>query len=105
MPMIVPPRSRFCWVNPGEGRFPRILKNFRDLILKGWEKAILKNYSGTVVESTSKEGQSYYRNGLVWADLYYFDETANFCIKGLANNRSEGLSNPMPWLPLLLLGQ
>ncbi|UCE62306.1 MAG: hypothetical protein JSU63_11445 [Phycisphaerales bacterium] len=37
-----------------------------------------------VVESTSQPGQSYYRDGATWLDLYERDDTANFCIKGLA---------------------
>ncbi len=42
-------------------------------------------YPGPVVESTSYPGQSYYRNGGVWMDIYDFNDTANFCIKGLAS--------------------
>ena len=43
----------------------------------------------TLVESSAKPGQSFYRNGGEWLDLYYRDlgeysGTANFCIKGLA---------------------
>jgi C1A family cysteine protease len=43
----------------------------------------------TLVESSAEPGQSYYRNGGEWLDLYYRDMgeysgTANFCIKGLA---------------------
>jgi hypothetical protein len=40
--------------------------------------------SRTIVESSSHPGESYYRNGSHWDDLYAFDDTANFCIKGLA---------------------
>ena len=40
--------------------------------------------SGTMVESSSQPGQSYYRFDGQWLDLYDFDETANFCIKALA---------------------
>jgi len=40
--------------------------------------------SGTIVESTSQPGQSYYRSGSVWHDLYAFNNTANFCLKVLA---------------------
>ncbi len=47
-------------------------------------KGDLENYSGTIVESTSYPGQSYYRNDGVWLDIYDFNDTANFCIKGLA---------------------
>ena len=43
-----------------------------------------------IVESASEPGQSYYRSGSDWLDLYDFDfgnptwnQTANFCIKGL----------------------
>jgi len=45
--------------------------------------------SSVVVESSSKPGESYYLSGSDWFDLYDFDETANFCIKGLGN----------PWSP------
>ncbi len=38
---------------------------------------------GTWVDSYSEPGQSYYRDGAVWADVYDYDNTANFCIKGL----------------------
>ncbi|MCK4660929.1 MAG: hypothetical protein KAV82_15520 [Phycisphaerae bacterium] len=37
-----------------------------------------------IVESASQRGQSYYLSGTTWLDLYDFDDTANFCIKGLA---------------------
>jgi C1A family cysteine protease len=47
--------------------------------------------SRTIVESTSHPGESYYRSGSSWLDLYNYqfndsswDHTANFCIKGLA---------------------
>jgi len=38
----------------------------------------------TIVESKANPGESYYRVGPDWLDLYNFDNTANFCIKGLA---------------------
>lgn len=38
----------------------------------------------TLVTSASQPGQSYYRNGTHWEDLYLFDPSANFCIKALA---------------------
>jgi len=38
---------------------------------------------GPVVESVSDPGQSYFRRGETWCDLYESDSTANFCIKGL----------------------
>lgn len=44
-------------------------------------------YPGTVVRSTSYPGQSYYRSGLAWLDLYDSNSTANFCIKALATDR------------------
>lgn len=51
-------------------------------------------YQGTIVESTAEPGESYYRSGLNWLDLYDYEDpswppyidakgTANFCIKGL----------------------
>ncbi len=45
---------------------------------------LLSTPTFTLVESTSIQGQSYYINGSTWQDLYDFDSTANFCIKGLA---------------------
>jgi C1A family cysteine protease len=47
------------------------------------------NTSGTIVESSSQPGQSYYRHESAWVDLYEFDETANFCIKGLIANEAD----------------
>ena len=41
-------------------------------------------YKGTIVESFANPGESYYySNALGWLDLYDFNRTANFCIKGL----------------------
>jgi len=40
------------------------------------------------VESSSNLGESYYLDGSDWLDLYDFDETANFCMKGLGNSWS-----------------
>jgi len=37
----------------------------------------------TMVESSSLPGQSYYRDGGTWNDLYSFNNSANFCIKAL----------------------
>jgi C1A family cysteine protease len=37
-----------------------------------------------IVESSSSPGQSFYRSGSDWLDLYDLEATANFCIKGLA---------------------
>ncbi len=41
----------------------------------------------TIVESSANPGESYYRAGGSWRDLYYDNDTANFCIKGLAVDR------------------
>jgi hypothetical protein len=38
---------------------------------------------GTTVVSASQPGQSYYLAGTEWTDLHSYDNTANFCIKGL----------------------
>ena len=40
----------------------------------------------TIVTSSSNPGESYYLSNSKWLDLYYYNDTANFCIKGLANN-------------------
>ena len=49
------------------------------------------SYTGTIVESAAQPGESYYRSGENWHDLYShtfedsdWNNTANFCIKGLA---------------------
>jgi len=44
---------------------------------------LLGNKYKAIVESTSHPGESYYYNGSIWSDLYDFENTANFCIKGL----------------------
>jgi hypothetical protein len=36
-----------------------------------------------IVKSASNPGQSYYKTGSTWEDLYDFNNTANFCMKGL----------------------
>ena len=43
---------------------------------------------GVYIESKGAPKQSYYRRDGGWHDLYDYDETANFCIKGLARIRS-----------------
>jgi hypothetical protein len=52
---------------------------------------LLGGKSGTsvIVESTTSPGESYYLHDNTWIDLTHFNDTANFCIKGLAN----------PWTP------
>jgi hypothetical protein len=41
-------------------------------------------WAGVKVQSISHPGESYYSNNGVWYDLYDYENTANFCIKGLA---------------------
>ncbi|MCK5548715.1 MAG: hypothetical protein KAI64_06845, partial [Thermoplasmata archaeon] len=48
---------------------------------------------GILVESYSTTGQSFYHNGTSWEDLYFFDNTANFNIKGLVSHLS--IMDPM----------
>ena len=45
----------------------------------------IEAFNGVIVESDSSPGQSFYFEDSAWHDLYNFDETANFCIKGLTN--------------------
>jgi len=47
------------------------------------------SYQGTTVESESNPGESYYKSGTDWLDFYDFDNTANFCIKGLTRNKAD----------------
>jgi C1A family cysteine protease len=47
-------------------------------------KTRLEAGQGVVVRSVAHPGESYYRSGSSWLDLHSFDNTANFCIKGLA---------------------
>ncbi len=56
---------------------------------ESWElgKMDLAASPGVFVESASEPGQSYYRSAGTWFDLYDFNNTANFCIKGLAGRR------------------
>jgi C1A family cysteine protease len=50
----------------------------------------------TIVESASQPGQSYYRDGGEWLDLYDADSTANFCIKGLTTASATGVLDEGP---------
>ena len=48
------------------------------------EVPVLLGSSGRVwVDSAASPGESYYRDGSTWEDLHGFNDTANFCIKGL----------------------
>lgn len=45
---------------------------------------------GTIVPSTASPDQSYFKNDFgKWIDLTEYDETANFCIKGLVGKQSD----------------
>ncbi|MGA1849019.1 MAG: OmpL47-type beta-barrel domain-containing protein, partial [Thermoplasmatota archaeon] len=45
------------------------------------------------INSTSAPNQSFYRSGSNWEDLYLWNDTSNFCIKGLVGHVS--ISDPM----------
>ncbi len=48
------------------------------------EVPVLLGQRGRVmVHSSANPGESYYNTGSAWEDLYNYNETANFCIKGL----------------------
>jgi hypothetical protein len=44
---------------------------------------LLGQRSRVMVHSTANPGESYYKQASTWEDLYTFNNTANFCIKGL----------------------
>jgi len=46
-------------------------------------------YQNVVVKSVSHPGESYFKSGSVWVDLYDFNNTANFCIKALVIGKSD----------------
>ena len=52
-------------------------------------------WAGVKVESISHPGESYYYKNGEWLDLYDFDNSANFCIKGLAIFSSNQPPNPL----------
>jgi hypothetical protein len=54
---------------------------------------LLGSSSRTIVKSTANPGESYYKTGSTWSDLYNYnfnepswDETANFCIKAITGS-------------------
>jgi len=56
---------------------------------------LLGAHDRTIVKSTAHAGESYYKSGSSWLDLYDYsfsdptwDHTANFCIKGFTTNGS-----------------
>ncbi len=54
-----------------------------------------------MVESSAEPGQSYYRDGSEWYDLYDFNNTANFCIKALCKVGVSFTASPtIGWVPL-----
>lgn len=53
-----------------------------------------------IVVSASNPGESYYKSGSSWLDLYNVDTTANFCIKGLfVNDTATGTTNSTVTIP------
>ncbi len=63
---------------------------------------LLGGSSRTVVHSIAHPGESYYKNGNTWTDLYGYhfsnsswDGTANFCVKAMTNNASGDLWPPV----------
>ena len=43
-----------------------------------------------LIKSKAQFGESYFRIGLLWLDLHFFNPSANFCVKCLSN----------PWMPI-----
>jgi len=75
-------------------------------ITASWNTPLGKTLSnasqqGALVQSSSHPGESYYWNGSAWLDLYDYDDppwnnSANFCIKGLASTDSECFPSMTP---------
>ena len=65
------------------GRGPDGPEEFWDFDLYSMGKSQLMSEGGTTVDSSSSAGQSFYRSGSDWLDLYDLENTANFCIKAL----------------------
>jgi hypothetical protein len=55
----------------------------------------------TWVVSDADPDESYYHNGEEWVDLYYYNSTANFCIKGLTplDDDADGVYNSLDNCP------
>ncbi|MEW5994449.1 MAG: lectin like domain-containing protein [Candidatus Zixiibacteriota bacterium] len=54
-----------------------------------------------LVVSASHAGESYYRSGSEWLDMYDYDSTANFCIKALGHVGIKiDADTTLGWLPL-----
>ncbi|MEA3558361.1 MAG: lectin like domain-containing protein, partial [Candidatus Thermoplasmatota archaeon] len=62
-------------------KVPLLLGPTREPSFDGW------------VNSTSAPNQSFYRDGDMWEDLYLYNNTSNFCIKGLVGHVS--IDHPM----------
>jgi parallel beta-helix repeat protein len=71
---------------PAEAEKYAEAQKYRELDYAGsFKMSFAENSSGVFVESSSQPGQSFYRSGPTWLDLYNFNNTANFCIKALAS--------------------
>ncbi|HHI03501.1 MAG TPA: IPTL-CTERM sorting domain-containing protein, partial [candidate division Zixibacteria bacterium] len=60
----------------------------------------------TIVESSASPGESYFRSGSDWVDLYGssvpYNTTANFCIKALADDTSTEIPTLSEWGMIIL---
>jgi hypothetical protein len=96
VPILLDQNDDFhVYVELSDGGHPFDRTSEVPVLLDGTHAPIGKVPYATVVESTANPGESYYRSGPDWFDLYDYDfgtpewnQTANFCIKALISNYS-----------------
>jgi C1A family cysteine protease len=96
LPILLDQNDDFhVYVELSDGGHPFDRTSEVPVLLGGTSAPIGKAPYATVVESSASPGESYYRSGSDWFDLYDYDfgvpewyQTANFCIKALISNYS-----------------
>jgi hypothetical protein len=94
MPLLLQQNDDFhVYLELSDGGHPFDRTSEVPVLLEGANAPTGKTPYATLVESSANPGESYYRNGTEWLDLYDYDffnpawdQTANFCIKALITN-------------------